>query len=319
MFTISEKKTKKNKSTTKKKTLKSRSKNTISKNSKYYALRGRKKLTFASYIRLCVEQLINMKQFRDHVGMSKTDFHLVMKKMNSTTEEELNNVIESEMNLYDTKLKRIKGGNNQKKERLCGHNKDESGIYIDVISKVPLKKGYQKIGRYCYNKDTINGILNMNNGYFVDPFTRETYSLQDSFEIAHDAGIGWKRSWENVDNLVYREESESESEQELLYNEREARENINQMTETIFSNPQYQFVFFNVIGWLLIGIDGQTKVHIFLLLNTILAFRADYISENMTVGVSFFNMLVLCAMNFVNCMDILLTLKGIFELLEVMH
>lgn len=66
-----------------------------------------------------------------------------------------------------------------------------------------LQQPYHKIGRYCYNKDTISKILETNNGVFIDPFTRNVYDVKFTHKVAKLLGIKWKSNWETVPEGIY--------------------------------------------------------------------------------------------------------------------
>ena len=282
--------------------------------SKYYSDKHKlNRITFATYCLMCAKALINLKTFREYVGMSNQDKVFVLKKINSTTEQELNATIQKKNELFDAHMSKFdhkKGGDYQLEKR-CENNKIEENEYYDFISMTPLQGEYQKIGRYCYNKDTIRGILNINSGIFVDPYTREEFTIERSKHIARKSGIGWKKIWVGntpVTATPYR-----------YVDQIEMREHVQEITESIFSNPRFQFVMFQVIYSVFSGITQTTRVNIYLVINTILGYRASFIGSNTTIAITFFHSLFMCGMYPDECRNIVEMLMNIFEILDVVY
>jgi hypothetical protein len=282
--------------------------------SKYYSdTRTLKPVTFATYCLTCVKALTNLKAFREYVGMSNEDRAIVLKKINSITEQEINATIQKKNELFDEhmlKFKNKKGGDYQLKKR-CENNETEENEYYDFISMTPLQGEFQKIGRYCYNKDTIRGILNVNNGIFVDPYTREEFTVERSKKIARKSGIGWKKIWVGNEQIT--------NYQQRYVNQTEMREHAQEITESIFSNPRFQFVMFQVIYSMFGGITQATGINIYLLINTILSYRANFIGSNTTIAITFFHALFMCGMYPNECGNVVEMLMNIFEMLDLVY
>lgn len=281
--------------------------------SKYYSdTRTLKPVTFATYCLTCVKALTNLKAFREYVGMSNEDRAIVLKKINSITEQEINATIKKN-ELFDEhmlKFKNKKGGDYQLKKR-CENNETEENEYYDFISMTLLQGEFQKIGRYCYNKDTIRGILNVNNGIFVDPYTREEFTVERSKKIARKSGIGWKKIWVGNEQIT--------NYQQRYVNQTEMREHAQEITESIFSNPRFQFVMFQVIYSMFGGITQATGINIYLLINTILSYRANFIGSNTTIAITFFHALFMCGMYPNECGNVVEMLMNIFEMLDLVY
>lgn len=264
------------------------------------------RITFASYCILCVKGMLHIESFKNKMGISESAVQLILQKLKTTSEKEINQIIQQKNDSYDSfmrKTRQLKGGDHRM-QRICEKNQNEDGDFYDFIQMQPLTNGYQKIGRYCYNKDTIKGILNVNHGRFVDPYTRETYSIEDSKRIARKSGIGWKRIWEPIDQIhVYR-------------NEEDMREHVHEVTESIFTNPRYQFAFFHVIRWLLVDLEQPVILNIFLLLNSVLAYRANLVGSNTALAFTFFQSLFLCGLYPEECGEVLNILDIVFEMLS---
>ena len=93
-------------------------------------------------------------------------------------------------------------------------------------------------------------------------------------------------------------------------------EHVYEVTESIFTNPRYQFAFFHVVRWLLVDLEQPVMLNIFLLLNSVLAYRANLVGSNTALAFTFFQSLFLCGLYPEECGEVMNILDIVFEMLS---